>query len=96
MTRYIHSILCVTAIGLCACQPVSKVDQSDMCVYETDVDAKECESGHLAYFKPNSWGSEQLPLAVAAAYCDFNYPVMHTNAGVICVFTKDRLHMMSE
>jgi len=36
-----------------------------------------------------------LPLSVAAAYCDLNHPVMHNNAGVICVFTEKRLRLVS-
>ena len=36
-----------------------------------------------------------MPLSVAAAYCDFNHPVMHNNAGVICVFTEKRLRLVN-
>jgi hypothetical protein len=35
--------------------------------------------------------SEEMALSVAAAYCDFNHPVMHNRAGVLCVFTDQRL-----
>ncbi|MAC99651.1 MAG: hypothetical protein CMK76_07200 [Pseudomonadales bacterium] len=48
-----------------------------------------------ALFKPSRWGSEQLPLNIAGAYCDFNYQVMYNNSGVICVFTDKRLSLVN-
>lgn len=69
------------------------VDQSKMCIYSTDEQAKDCEPGNLSWFRPTRWGSEQLPLNVAGAYCDFNYPIMHNNSGVICVFTDKRMNL---
>ena len=32
-----------------------------------------------------------MALSVAAAYCDFDHQVMHNRAGVVCVFTNQRL-----
>jgi hypothetical protein len=75
-------------------QGSSTVDQSKMCIYSTDEEAKECKSGELSWFNPNQWGSEQLPLNVAGAYCDFNYPIMSNNSGVICVFTDKRMSLV--
>lgn len=49
----------------------------------------------MSWFKPNQWGNEQLPFNVAAAYCDFNYDVMYSSAGVICVFTDKRLSLVN-
>jgi hypothetical protein len=70
---------------------VREVPQDTLCVYATDEAAKQCKDGRLAWFKPNSWGNEQLPLLAAASYCDFNHPVTMNGAGVICVFTSKRL-----
>jgi hypothetical protein len=84
----------LTTILLSACNQGSPtVDQSKMCIYSTDVQAKECKSGELSWFKPAQWGNEQLPLNVAAAYCDFNYPIMSNKSGVICVFTNKRMEL---
>lgn len=64
-------------------------------MYSNNDEAKKCKAGELAMFSPQVWGSEQLPLNVAAVYCDFNHEVMYTNAGVICVFTDKRLSLLS-
>lgn len=69
----------------------SKIDQSSMCRYSSDEETKQCKEGQLSFFKPDSWGNEQLPLIAASLYCDFNHPVMYTKAGVVCVFTKQRI-----
>jgi len=79
---------------LISCGGKTKIDQSDICIYSTDAEAKQCESGKLAWFKPQRWGNEQLPLNVAAVYCDFNHEIMYNNAGVICVFTNKRLSLL--
>lgn len=73
----------------------SLTDQSTICIYSTDEQAqKTCKEGELSFFKPEQWGNAQLPLSVVAAYCDFNKPVMHTEAGVICTFTKKRIESL--
>lgn len=82
--------IAIFSILLNGCDQKTHVDQSQMCVYSTDQEAKRCSSGELAYFKPQMWGNEQLPLNAAAAYCDFNHEIMYNNSGVICVFTDKR------
>lgn len=90
------------SVALSGCMPKAdapppaqpKIDQSKICAFADDSQAKKCSEGELALFQPKSWGSEQLPLNVAAVYCDFNYPVMHNNAGLLCVFTKKRMHLL--
>ncbi len=72
------------------------IDQSKLCIFSNDEDAKHCKPGELAMFRPDFWGNEQLPLNVAAIYCDFNHQVMYNVAGVICVFTDERLHLLAE
>ena len=83
------------ALALAGCNQKAQIDQSKMCIYSTDEEAKQCKSGEMSWFKPGRWGSEQLPLNVAAAYCDFNYEVMFNNSGVICVFTDKRLSLVN-
>lgn len=86
--KRVSSLLLMTAM-LVGCGP-EKVDQSSICVYRTDEEAKQCKNGQLSYFRPSSWGSEQLPLNVAATYCDLNHEVIYNSAGVVCVFTTER------
>ena len=92
MARYV--LLIISALIVSGCSAQASVDQSKMCFYSSDKEAEKCTPGELAYFKPQSWGNEQLPLQAAVTYCDFNHPVMHTSAGVICVFTDKRLHLL--
>jgi len=67
------------------------IDQSSVCMFDSREAAKACRDGQLAMFNPSSWGDEQLPLIVAATSCDWNHPVIHNKAGVVCVFTSQRL-----
>ncbi len=77
-------------------QSVPKIDQSKLCrVKDTDA-AKKCEPGGLIYFAPRIFGSEQLPLSIAAAYCDFNHQIIHTKGGVLCIFTDKRLSLIND
>lgn len=80
---------------LAGCNQKSQIDQSKMCIVSTDSEAKKCASGEMILFKPSRWGSEQLPLNIAGAYCDFNYQIMYDNSGVICVFTDKRLSLVN-
>jgi hypothetical protein len=84
-----------SVLALAGCNQQSQIDQSKMCIVSTDSEAKKCTSGEMILFKPSRWGSEQLPLNIAAAYCDFNYQVMYNNSGVICVFTDKRLSLVN-
>lgn len=84
-------LLATLGFTLAGCNSNPHINQSEMCVYSTDEEAKKCKPGQMSWFAPERWGNERLPLNVAAAYCDFNYEVMHNNAGVICVFTDERL-----
>jgi hypothetical protein len=78
------------------CSQKAEVDQSKLCIYSNDEQAKQCKEGELAMFSPQSWGNEQLPLNVAAAYCDFNHEIMYNNSGVICVFTNKHLSLLNK
>jgi hypothetical protein len=91
MHKYILiAALAATLTGCLEQGPSSKIDQSSVCTFSSEEDAKQCKEGQLAFFKPERWGNEQLPLLAASLWCDFNHPVMHTSGGVICVFTKQR------
>lgn len=87
------TLLCLSAF-LLGCNPISseKIDNSEICVYSNDDEAKACKNGKLAYFKPNQWGNEQLPLSVIAGYCDYNYQIIHNHSGVVCVFDNHRMN----
>ena len=95
MKRIVIITLGALALAGCYQQANVQVDQSKLCAFSTDVEAKKCKAGELALFSPNTWGNEQLPLNVAAAYCDFNYDVMYNNAGVLCVFTDKRMSLLN-
>ena len=74
----------------------AETDQSRMCVFSTDAQTKKCKPGELAFFSPDGWGNEQLPLIVIATYCDTNRPVQFNKAGVVCTFTDKRLWLLKE
>ncbi|MCY1282881.1 hypothetical protein D9M69_235240 [compost metagenome] len=84
----------LAALPLAGCLQEESVDQASLCTYSTDAEAKLCKPGQLSWFKAGRAVNQQLPLSVAAAYCDFNHPVMYNEAGVICVFTDKRLNLV--
>jgi len=69
---------------------------SKLCAFANDDIATKCQSGQIALFVPNSWGNEQYPVIYAAKYCDFNFPIVHTNGAVSCVFFKGRTVVQAE
>ena len=92
MKKIIYIVL--ASLVLFGCEQKAQVDQSKLCIYSSDDEAKQCKAGEMSWFAPSQWGNEQLPLKVAAAYCDFNHEVMYNNSGVICVFTDKRLPLV--
>lgn len=72
--------------------------QSQICIYNTDPQAQRCKAGQMAWFRPEGGQqiSEQMALSVAAAYCDFSQQIMHNRAGVVCVFTDQRLSSVQQ
>ena len=83
--------------GLAGCHGgglTGRTDQARLCTFGSDQGAKRCKDGELAYFAPQSWGNEQLPLNVIAAYCDTNRPIQFNQAGVVCTFTDKRLWLL--
>ncbi|TMO57096.1 hypothetical protein [Pseudoalteromonas phenolica] len=89
------ALISLSILALAGCNQKAEIDQSKICIYSNDAEAKQCKSGEMSWFKPRRWGNEQLPLSVAGAYCDFNYDVIYNNSGVICVFTDARLSMVN-
>lgn len=86
------TLLGAAALSLSACfdkEPAT--DQASLCTFNTDPQAERCKAGQTAWFRPEQAVSEETLLSVAAAYCDFNHTVMYNRAGVVCVFTKERL-----
>lgn len=65
-------------------------EASKLCPFANDDEAVKCQPGQIALFIPQSWGNEQLPIIYAAKYCDFNFPIVHTNGAVSCVFFNGR------
>ena len=83
----------LTTLAGCKEQAAQKppVDQSRICIYSNDEEARKCVNGELSFFNLTRWGNEQLPLFVVAQYCDTNYNITYNNAGVVCVFTDKRV-----
>lgn len=71
-----------------------EVPQQNVCIFDSDEAAKKCTPGELAWFRPSQWGNAQLPLSVAVVFCDTNHQVIYNEAGVVCVFTNKRLHLL--
>ena len=67
----------LTALAGCKKQAAQKppVDQSRICIYSNDEEARKCVNGELSFFNPTRWGNEQLSLFVVAQYCDTNYNI---------------------
>lgn len=85
-------LLAGTAL-LAACNPQAaraRTDQSHICTFGDLTQAARCKSGELAFFSPDMYGNESLPITVIAAYCDTNDPVYFNKAGVVCTFTDKR------
>ena len=69
----------------------SKEDKPVLCIIKNvDDDVSQCEDGQLLVFLPNSWGNDQLPIEVAALYCDFDHSIVYNNGGVVCKLDKKR------
>jgi hypothetical protein len=84
-----------TPLVLSACSGAqAATDQSKLCIFSNDEQAKKCTPDELAYFSPDTWGNAQLPLIVIATYCNTNRPVQFNEAGVVCTFTDKRLWLL--
>ena len=94
MRKLLVTLTAITLLSACNNQ-TAKIDQSKLCHVQTDAQAKACPTGELMFFQPSSFGNEQLPVMIAAAYCDSNYQIMHTSGAVMCVFTDKRLTLVN-
>lgn len=70
---------------------VKAEDQYHLCQTNSYQQALEfCKEGQLVSVLPNRWGNEQFPLLMASVICNFDHNIVHTNGGVVCIFTKKR------
>lgn len=72
----------------------ASLDQSRVCVVESDQDAVDCEEGSsiLARFADSEPEVAATRIInTAALYCDTNYQVTTTATGVFCVLTHQRI-----
>ena len=78
------------------------IDQSQVCVATSDEQVLSCEVGKPFMARLNLNGNDVSPLALEqrvlntmALYCDTNYPIHHTQTGVLCVLTDARIDKLS-
>ena len=81
------SLPAATGSGALAGTPTPEVGQS-LCLV-TNV-REHCKEGQLAWFAPERWGNDQLPITFVAAVCDFRHPIVWNNGGVACIYTDVR------
>lgn len=70
------------------------IDQSKLCVVQTDQDAMQCEEGNMMLTRFTQGDPARVSLRVlntAALYCDTNHSVTTSDAGVFCVITHERM-----
>lgn len=86
-------------------QPAKEsVDQSSVCVAVSDEQALECPEGGLFLARlvvsendlQNPLLLENRVLNTMALFCDTNFEIQHTNTGVLCVLTHERVGMPAE
>lgn len=68
---------------LAAPESVCRIDSLDQ-----DID---CKPGDLVMFLPSRFGNAQLPLVASALLCDFRFPIVYNEGGIVCVMTAERL-----
>ena len=97
-TVFIGTAAASCTLPLVGCGPqqgaAQATPQGKLCVFSDNAAAAKCKDGELAYFSPDSWGNEQLPLGVIALYCNTNAQVLFNKSGVVCTFTDKRLWML--
>jgi hypothetical protein len=65
--------------------------QGNVChVKNGDEAAKNCENSDVILYQPSSFGNEQLPIIISAAFCDYEHPIVYNSSGVSCIFTDTR------
>jgi hypothetical protein len=87
--------LCVafSVLSLSGCSGhASRIEQSKVCVFSSLAQASKCKNGEIAFFRPNSWGNDQLPLDAVSVFCNTNHQVIYNKSGVVCQFTNKRYH----
>jgi hypothetical protein len=87
---FVLSTLFTLALAGCSDVRSASIDQDSLCTCSNQAQAAKCREGQLSFFQPATFGNEQLPLIAAAQYCDFRHQVMHTQGGVVCIYTARR------
>lgn len=86
-----------TGVGMYAMaqqDTIEGIDQSRLCVVESDQDAMQCESDSMMLARFTQGDPAFLPFRVlntAALYCNTNHQILTSNVGVFCVMTHDRI-----
>lgn len=81
-----------------------RVDQKSVCVASSDEQALECPEGELFMARlalsevdvQNPLVRESRLLNTMALYCDTNYQIHQTQAGVLCVLTHERIELAAD
>lgn len=87
--KTLATVIAASTVLLSACS--AGVSQSKICVAAPDQVAETCKAGEMVFVKPQSWGNDQYPLLLTAAFCDLNHQVVQSPGGVVCVYTDKRL-----
>ncbi|MDQ7730283.1 hypothetical protein [Halomonas sp. SpR8] len=85
-------------------EDVKPIDQGTLCVASSDEQALDCPEGGLFMARlainntdaQNPLVLENRVLNTMALYCDTNFSIQHTQAGVLCVLTHQRIGTGSE
>lgn len=81
----------------------SPIDQSQVCVANSDQQALDCPEGTLFMARLsqqegelNTLVMENRLLNTMALYCDIEHPIHQTKAGVLCILTHERISAPEE
>ncbi|XGA80590.1 hypothetical protein OR573_02715 [Halomonas sp. CH40] len=82
----------------------ARVDQGSVCVASSDEQALDCPEGEMFMARlalsevdvQNPLVRESRLLNTMALYCDTNYQVHQTQAGVLCVLTHERINVAAQ
>ncbi|NOG31360.1 hypothetical protein HLB35_05535 [Halomonas sp. TBZ9] len=82
----------------------ARVNQGTVCVASSDEQALDCPEGELFMARlalseadvQNPLVRESRLLNTMALYCDTNYQIHQTQAGVLCVLTHERINVAAQ
>lgn len=83
----IRLAFCLSSVVLLTgCASGHRTEQSHVCTFSNAKGAAKCHNGELAFFEPNEWGNDQMPLYAVSDFCNTNHQVIMNKSGVICTF----------